>query len=74
MTAPEGETAREGQFARLNSSSYGLKQAAADWEQEFGKTMKKLEFEQGQADPCLWTHKKRKDYSAGIRGRYGDRC
>lgn len=56
MRQPEGylEPDKEEMVCKLNKSIYGLKQAAKAWNDELNIVLKGHQFNQSQADPCLY--------------------
>ena len=55
---PEGFSDGTAKVYKLNKSLYGLKQAPSCWNTRFGAFLKKLGFEQSDADPCLFVLEK----------------
>lgn len=50
---PDGCAEFSGKVVRLNMSLYGLKQASRQWNKTLTARLKKINFEQSLADPCL---------------------
>ncbi|GBN79653.1 hypothetical protein AVEN_204396-1 [Araneus ventricosus] len=58
MKQIEGFDVGSGRVRRLVRSLYGLKQAPRYWNRRFVQAIKKLQFQQSHADPCLFTRKR----------------
>jgi transposase InsO family protein len=57
MEPPEGFPNSDNQVCRLKKSLYGLKQSPRCWNSKFTDFMKRNDFTQGGADPCLFIKK-----------------
>ena len=56
MKAPKGvKPPKEGWVMKLIKSLYGLKNAGREWHELFSRDLKEWGFENGHADPCLYT-------------------
>jgi hypothetical protein len=60
LAPPKGVAVRPGHVLRARKSLYGLKQAARDWNLLAREFLLEIGFVQSLADPCLYTHAKRK--------------
>lgn len=54
MSQPEGFSDGSSRVCKLNRSLYGLKQAPRCWNKRFVDFLSKLQFNQSEADPCLF--------------------
>ena len=50
---------RHDQVGHLNTSYYGTRDAAMNWQEEVAREMKKLGFQRGAYNPCLYFHKEK---------------
>ena len=53
------EEGDENRCGRLRASLYGTRDAAANWAEEYTKTMVEMGFDKGKASPCIFVHRKR---------------
>jgi hypothetical protein len=60
LAPPQGISVRPGYVLRARKSLYGLKQAARDWNLLAREFLLEIGFTQSLADPCLYTHTKRR--------------
>jgi hypothetical protein len=68
MEIPEGyDIDRKKKVFKLKKSIYGLKQASRIWNEKFTEEVKKLGYQQSQADPCLF-YRMEKDKIVGLIG------
>ena len=60
LSKPDGVPVRSGHVLRILRSLYGLKQSARDWNLLAKEFLVSIGFQQSLADPCLYTHIKKK--------------
>lgn len=65
MTQPDGyiQPGKEHLVCRLRKSLYGLKQAPRCWNIKFVTFMKKIGFQQSEADPCIFVRSTQNNFS-----------
>ena len=54
-----GEDKPEGMCGRLNTSMYGTRDAAQNWEEYYAQAHKEMGFEQGMSSTGVFVHKER---------------